>query len=230
MPGTLKFDTISLDRDVDTEWGGRKFQSIFFSYPVQVGDYDLSLFHIELFQRFITNSRRFGGEEDLITKQAKDLDFKSALIKGVYLIDWNDYYSMDVHCSYDSSKGWIEAEQQEYLGNIIIEESFIYDLNKQSVISFDDIFPPEKQYRLKKFLRQRLIEEHPTVRTSSDKTLREMGQWDFSIGQLKRLKKDNVWYYEFTCRPDLELPRATMSLRITIAERGLANYLSYTPE
>lgn len=231
IPGTLKFDTINLDRDVNTEWGGQKFQSIFFYYPVQVGDYDLTLFHIELFQRFILNSRHFSREEDLVAKQAKELDFKSALVKGLYLSDWDDSYSMSVKCSYDPYKGWIEAEQSEYTGgNFIIEQSFIYDLNKQKVISFDDIFPPEKQYGLKEFLRQRLIEEHPNARTYSNKTLKEMGRWDFSIEPLKRLKKDNVWYYEFTCHPDLDLSRADMSLSITIAERGLANYLSYTPE
>lgn len=230
MPGTLKFDTVNLDRDVNTEWGKQNSQSIFFRYPVQIGDYDLSLFHIELFQRFILNSRHFSGEEDLVAKQAKELDFKSALVKGLYLIDWDDSYSMSVECSYDPCKGWIEAEQSEHTGgNFIIEQSFIYDLNEQKALSFDDIFPPEQQYRLKDFLRQRLIEEYPYVRTYSDKTLSESGNWDFSL-EFKRRKKDNVWYYEFTCQPDLELPRANMILPITIAERGLTNYLSYTPE
>ena len=93
----------------------------------------------------------------------------------------------------------------------------------QKVVTFNDIFLPEKEEQLMKLIQERILSEPSLPEELTQEN------WKPVISQFDLVKEDSVWCWQIDCltEPDLELPRAYYPLRATIAEKSLAEYLSY---
>ena len=222
------YDTIWMKNDVWNKGLERSYRREFsMTYPTEVGKYDLTGFYKELFERYFSGSRLLSNGKEMLKKKAENLDFKEAARKIVQEEDFIDDYSMKIHCDYDADRGWVAVSATEITcptGHCYYNSSFFYSLEKLKVMEFNDIFLPEKQDKLKKMIRERIIDDHlPTP----GELLRK--DWEPDIRKYDLIKEDSVWCWQFDCvtNPDIDLPYAYYPLRVTIPEKGLTGYLAY---
>lgn len=195
-------------------------------YPTRVKDFDMTNFYKELFDRYLLESQLI-DDKKVLTEEANNLDFKEAARKIVQADEnnWEDY-NMSILCSYDETRGWLSVRAWEITcpsSHCYFESTFFYNLEKQKVLTFNDIFLPEKEEQLMKLIQEKILSK-PSM---PEELTRE--SWKPVITGYDLVKEDSVWCWQIDCRtePDLELPWAYYPLRTTIAEKDLAEYLSY---
>lgn len=225
---SVVYDTIDMRNDFLVNRESKKISTRDFLliYPTRVKDYDMTGFHKELFDRYLLESHFIDDKKTLI-EEANNLDFKEAARKIVQADEdyWDDY-SMYIHCSYDETRGWLAVSALETTCPTIhcyFESAFFYSLEKQKALTFDDIFLPEKEEQLMELIQERILSKPSIPEELTRKS------WKPVIIGYDLVKEDSVWCWQIDCRtePDLELPRAYYPLRATIAEKSLAEYLSY---
>lgn len=222
------YDTIIMRNDNWSEIKEREVSHYFsIKYPTKVGKYDLTGFYKELFERYFSGSRLLSNGKEILKKEAENLDFKEAARKIVQEEDFIDDYSMEIHCDYDADRGWVAVSATEITcptGHCYYSSSFFYSLEKLKVMEFNDIFLPEKQDKLMKMIRERIMDNH---RLDPGELLRK--DWEPDIRTYDLIKEDSVWCWQFDCvtNPDIGLPYAYYPLRVTIPEKGLTGYLAY---
>lgn len=190
-------------------------------YPTQIGDYDLTDFYNELLVRY------FYGEE----KRNKNIDFEEIiqelLPEHEYIDEVFENQSTEVICNYYKDRKWLSVDATIATcdtRHCVHESTFFYNLEKQKVLEFDDIFLPEKQDKLRKFIKERCAYE---LRYSNS----GLSYKDFEIDIINYhlVKKDSIWCWSFDCMDKgRELAYVYYPINVTIAEKGLTEYLSYT--
>ncbi|HIZ32492.1 MAG TPA: hypothetical protein H9814_02935 [Candidatus Bacteroides merdigallinarum] len=220
------FDTIDMRNDflVGKEKISRR--DFYLTYPTKVKEYDLTPFYKKLFKDYFLESQIL-EDKSILTTEAENLDFREAARKIIQSDEdyWDDYH-MFIRCSYDEERGWLSVNAEEITcpsPRCYFISTFFYSLEKQKVLIFDDIFLPEKEEQLMKLIQERILSK-PSM---PEKLTQE--KWKPVISQFDLVKEDSVWCWQIDCltEPDLELPRAYYPIRTTIAEKSLAEYLSY---
>ena len=226
------YDTIWMKNDVWNEGLERSYRREFsMTYPTEVGKYDLTGFYKELFERYFSGSRLLSNGKETLKEEAENLDFKEAARKIVQEEKFIEIYDMRIGCDYDADRGWLAVNATEIdclTSHCYHESAFFYSLEKQKVLEFDDIFLPEKQDKLMKMIRKRIMDNH---RLDPGELSRR--DWEPDIRKYDLIKEDSVWCWQFDCvtNPDIGLPYAYYPLRVTIPENGLTGYLAYpTPK
>ena len=162
------YDTIWMKNDVWNEGLERSYRREFsMTYPTEVGKYDL-------FERYFSGSRLLSNGKETLKEEAENLDFKEAARKIVQEEKFIEIYDMRIGCDYDADRGWLAVSATEIdclTSHCYHESAFSYSLEKQKVLEFDDIFLPEKQDKLMKMIRERIIDNH--LPTPGELLLRE---------------------------------------------------------
>ena len=225
---SVVYDSIDLRNDflISRESERVSCRDFMLVYPAQVKDYDLTGFYKELFDRYLLESHLIDDKKTL-TEEANNLDFKGAARKIVQADeDYWDNYHLGIRCRYDEDRGWLSVSALEITcpsSHCYFESTFFYSLEKQKVLTFNDIFLPEKEEQLMKLIQERILSEPSLPEELTQEN------WKPVISQFDLVKEDSVWCWQIDCltEPDLELPRAYYPLRATITEKSLAEYLSY---
>lgn len=225
---SVVYDTIDMRNDflINRESKLISTRDFLLIYPTRVKDYDMTGFYKELFGRYLLESHLIDDKKTL-TEEANNLDFKEAARKIAQADeDYLDDYNMYIHCSYDETRGWLSVSALETTCPTIycyFESAFFYSLEKQKALTFDDIFLPEKEEQLMELIQERILSKPSMPEELTRKN------WKPVIIGYDLVKEDSVWCWQIDCRtePDLELPRTYYPLRATIAEKSLAEYLSY---
>ncbi len=226
------YDRIWMKNDVWYEDLERSYRRNFsMTYPIEVGNYDLTGFYKELFERYFSGAQLLSNGEKVLKEEEENFDFKGAARRIVQEENFADNYSMKISCDYDTDRGWLTVNATEITcptAHCYYESAFFYSLEKQKVMGFDDIFLPEKQDKLMNLIRERIIDNH----LPNPGELLQKG-WKPDIRKYDLVKEDSVWCWQFDCvtDPDIGLPYSYYPLRVTITEKGLTEYLSYpTPK
>lgn len=225
------YDTITMTHDTWNEYLERNITREFIlTYPTRIGRYDLTDFYKELFKRYFLGASIYPihwNNINLLEKEAENYNFKEAARKLLQSEKCIEDYSMSINCHYDADRKWVTVNATEIFCPTIHchkESSFFYSLEKQKVLEFDDIFLPEKQDKLIQLIQKRIIFDH---RYSQIKLFNN--NWKLKIRNYYMIKKDSIWCWQFDCTDEgLELPYMYYPLSVTIAEKGLTEYLSYT--
>lgn len=216
---TIEFDTISIQRDFHN--AGSVFHLDYhINYPVKLCDYDLRKLHHIMYENIFHTGRGL------------NLDFKEAIQQDVNNIIDSEVVEHDnlyVDSYYDESLKWLHFHIERNHGGIYspsnyITEDYIYDMEKQCLLDYDDLFKTEKNKALHRFIRYELLKQYTDMSEMYGNT-----NWDFRIIQFSRYADDGVWYYEFNCHTNLDLPLVHSILPVKIPENELTEYLRYNP-
>lgn len=217
---STKYDTISISR---VYWNKEIEKEIsldyYLIYPKQIGKYELTDFYNELLVRY------FGWKE----KKTENIDFnqiiRELLPQNGIVEDIYESSSTEVICNYYADRKWLAVDATVIdcpTIHCIYESSFYYDLERQKILEWDDIFLPEKHDKLRKLIKERFKHEIFNTKLS-------LKNFDIDIINFYLDQKDSIWYWNFACVDDeRELGYAYYPITVTIAEKGLTEYLSYT--
>ena len=215
----IEFDTIFIQRDFNNT-GSVSRLSYRISYPIKICDYDLRKLHCIMYEKI------FHSECHL------NVDFKEAIKSDVnHKIDSDviEHDNLYVDSYYDESLKWLHFHIERDNGGVYspstyITDDYIYDMEKQCLLDYDDLFKTEKDKALHRFIRYEMLKQYTDV-----PDIHENINWDFRIIRFSRYFDDGVWYYKFDCHPNLDLPSVYSVLPVKIPENELTDYLRYNP-
>lgn len=215
----IEFDTILIQKDFHN--AGSVFHLDYhINYPVKVCDYDLRKLHHIMYEKICYTGREL------------NLDFKEAIQHDVDNIIESEVVEPDnlyVDSYYDKSLKWLHFHIERNHGGIYspsnyTTEDYIFDMEKQCLLDYDDLFKTEKNKALHRFIRYELLKQYTDVSGMYGNT-----NWDFRIIKFSRYADDGVWYYAFDCHTNLDLPLVHSILPVKIPEKELTEYLRYNP-